>query len=370
MKFSSLLLAAAILFTSCNNGSTNSEHDGTYQEPTPETVSLDNAVFSYYGDPYYSGESDLWILELSTTPAEGEYVKINVSVNAEPGLQGKPDITLLNGRYNMPSNSGDMSAGTFNTGYTDTQDRPNGAVEIPAGSYFANVSEESDEPVETDLLREGYCTVTVGTDGKVSIEGVMIGTQYFKRYFTYEGTPEVTDKSEGGDPGVPNSNLTEDAEPSALAKTRLVDKGDSYALGDQSYRLFEFYLADEGIDLTPQWPTGSGELLRLEFFVPWDTDKEEGLPAGTYTMPENIPAGGGIYRDDIVPFRLVPGYPDKFTNNSGTWYQFMEDGTWIRYARITGGSVTVERPEGKYRITADLTDCGTPAHHVKFVWEE
>lgn len=125
-----------------------------------------------------------------------------VSVNAEPGLQGKPDITLLNGRYNMPSNSGDMSAGTFNTGYTDTQDRPNGAVEIPAGSYFANVSEESDEPAETDLLREGYCTVTVGTDGKVSIEGVMIGTQYFKRYFTYEGTPEVTDKSEGGDTGI------------------------------------------------------------------------------------------------------------------------------------------------------------------------
>ena len=39
---------------------------------------------------------------------------------------------------------------------------------------------------------------TYGTDGKVSIEGVMIGTQYFKRYFTYEGTPEVTDKSEGG----------------------------------------------------------------------------------------------------------------------------------------------------------------------------
>lgn len=152
--------------------------------------------------PTIRGGSDLWILELSTTPAEGEYVKINVSVNAEPGLQGKPDITLLNGRYNMPSNSGDMSAGTFNTGYTDTQDRPNGAVEIPAGSYFANVSEESDEPAETDLLREGYCTVTVGTDGKVSIEGVMIGTQYFKRYFTYEGTPEVTDKSEGGDTGI------------------------------------------------------------------------------------------------------------------------------------------------------------------------
>lgn len=81
----------------------------------------------------------------------GRIRQVNVSVNAEPGLQGKPDITLLNGRYNMPSNSGDMSAGTFNTGYTDTQDRPNGAVEIPAGSYFANVSEESDEPAETDL---------------------------------------------------------------------------------------------------------------------------------------------------------------------------------------------------------------------------
>lgn len=115
---------------------------------------------------------------------------------------------MLNGRYNMPSNSGDMSAGTFNTGYTDTQDRPNGAVEIPAGSYFANVSEESDEPAEIDLLREGYCTVTVGTDGKVSIEGVMIGTQYFKRYFTYEGTPKLPTNRKAGIPASPWSTPT------------------------------------------------------------------------------------------------------------------------------------------------------------------
>ena len=45
-----------------------------------------------------------------------------------------PDPGLLAGTYRMPANSGDMSAGTYNPGYMTEQDRPNGAVVVPAGT--------------------------------------------------------------------------------------------------------------------------------------------------------------------------------------------------------------------------------------------
>ena len=124
-----------------------------------------------------------------------------------------------------------------------------------------------------------------------------------------------------------------------------------------------------GLDLSTQWPGGDGELLRIELFVPWDTDPADGIPAGIYTVPDDVPPSGGVYREDIVPYRIVPGYPDKFTSSSGTWYQYMEAGQWVRYARITGGTLKVERPDGRYRITAEFTDCAAPAHRITCLWE-
>ena len=109
--------------------------------------------------------------------------------------------------------------------------------------------------------------------------------------------------------------------------------------------------------------------MRIELFVPWDTDPADGIPAGIYTVPDDVPPSGGVYREDIVPYRIVPGYPDKFTSNSGTWYQYMEAGQWVRYARITGGTLKVERPDGRYRITAEFTDCAAPAHRITCLWE-
>lgn len=47
----------------------------------------------------------------------------------------------------------------------------------------------------------------------------------------------------------------------------------------------------------------------------------------------------------------------------------MEAGQWVRYARITGGTLTVERPDGRYRITAEFTDCAAPAHRITCRWE-
>lgn len=360
---------AALVCTSCEK---TQEEDPFFKEPVPETFEFVNATVSYYGDTFMSGVSDLWLIELTDGTSHDDSgntesgYRINISLNSRTGLDETPELARLEGNYRMPSNSGDMSALTYNQGYLTEEDRPNGSVTIPAGSYLIH---ENDDYASADLLREGYCSVNVDDNGTVTIEGIMIGTEYLKRYFKYTGTPTVNDRTDGDTSSVPNTNLTGDIELSSLSATRLVDKGDSYYLGDQSYRNFEFYIADEGIDLSQQWPGGDGELIRLEIFVPWETDPTDGVPAGTYTVPENIPPSGGMYKTDIVPFRIVPGYPDKFTNNTGTWYQYMENGKWVRYARITGGTVTVERPEGRYRITADLTDCGDPAHHVTFTWE-
>lgn len=362
-------MAAAIV--SCEKAPVNGGQDDdlpVFTEPVPEVMAFTEASLSYYGDDSFSGVSDLWVLELGGCTADGgETYKVAVSLNAMPDESGKPVLERLEGQYFMGSYSGDMSAGTFNSGYMDDVDTPDGEIQCPEGSYFDRVLDGTSVP---DLLREGYCTVTIEGEGAVSVDGMMVGTEYRKRYFTYKGNPEVSDKTGWTGSGIPNTSLTGDVELTSLTQTRLVDKGDSYWLGDQSYRHFEFYLADSGIDLSSQWPTGDGELLRLEFFVPWETDPEDGIPAGTYSVPDDIPVSGGMYREDIVPYRIVPGYPDKFTGNTGTWYQRLEDGKWAEYARITGGTVTVERPGGKYRITVDLTDCGDPSHHVRSVWTD
>lgn len=366
-----LLLAACAVSCTENDDTPKTTPGNGFVEPIPEALSFDNAVVTYYGDDSFSGVSDLWVIELSTPMTVdqtgdpvGPGIRLTVSVNAGPNAEAVPDTRFLNGTYFMPTNSGDLSAGTFNPGYMTDQDRPNGAVSVPAGSFFGRLAEGS-ASFEPDLLREGNCKVMTNDDGSLSIEGMMVGTEYLKRIFTYRGTPQMVDYSGGKGSDVPNSNLAEDVELSSLTNIRIVDKGDSYFLGDESYRTFEVYLADAGIDLTPTWPSGDGELLRLELFVPWSATVEEGIPSGVYTLPDDIPPYGGVYREDIVPFRIIPGYPDKFTNNTGTWYQSLEAGQWVDYARITGGTVTVERPDGLYRITVDLTDCGTPAHHVR-----
>lgn len=362
IKLYSVLLFAA-LCASCAEDDGGQTPGDSFREPVPETITLDDAVVTYYGDDSYSGVSDLWTLDLAQSSAGQRLV---LSLNVTPNPAGVPDPGLLAGTYRMPANSGDMSAGTYNPGYMTEQDRPNGAVMVPAGTYLAGVAAETSD---ADLLREGACTVEVDADGRMRIEGTLVGTSYLKRYFTYEGTPQLVDGSGTSGSGVPNSNLNADVRLESLSATRIVDKGDSYFLGDESYRHFVFFLADAGIDLSTQWPGGDGELLRIELFVPWDTDPADGIPAGIYTVPDDVPPSGGVYREDIVPYRIVPGYPDKFTSSSGTWYQYMEAGQWVRYARITGGTLKVERPDGRYRITAEFTDCAAPAHRITCLWE-
>lgn len=368
-------LFLAFLISACAknpvpNGNDNDSNG--YVEPVPATITFSSAHLSYYGDDYESDVSDLWTICLqkgkSSANTSEEY-NIYISVNATHEKTGKPDITMLQGTYRMSMYSGDMTAGTFNPGYMENVDTPDGIIQRPTGSYFVKV-ENGEEVAEADLLREGYCSIVLEDDGSVSIEGIMVGTEFRKRYFEYKGSPEISEYSGWISSGIPNTNLSSDIELKSLSQIRIVDKGDSYCLGNESYRHFEVYLAEKGIDLSSQWPAGTGELMRIEIFVPWETSAEDGIPDGVYKVPENVPVSGGLYKDDIAPYRIIPGYPDKFTGNTGTWYQKLENGKWIDYARITGGTITVERTNGKCLILLDLEDCGEPSHSIKGEWSE
>ena len=346
-----LPLAAMALFASCEKDGNPGEGtpDGGFQELVPEKPDYINAEFIYHGDDGM-GDSDWWELTLCTdmemvstsTPVAGTGPgqAIYFTLNAKKNEAAEADLSFVAGKYGSQSNSGDFSAGTFVQGYIYSIEIPGGEIEIPDGTYFADFADGSTD-YNPDLLREGDFTITVNEDGTCTVEGILVGTEYLKRYFSYTGTPKFT-------------------------KARLIDRKDTYTW-DQSNRAFALYLAEEGIDLSGEWPSGTGKVMRIEFFVSWDTDVAEGIPAGTYTMAYQYP-DGGIPKDEIVPFRIAPGYPDKFQYFTGTWYIDLDGGEWTEYARISGGSVTVERNGDAHALSISLEDCSNPAYKVSGSW--
>ena len=360
-------------FAACNNNSANEPDDPGFREPVPEKTEYTKATLSYRGDDMYSEISDSWILQLYTDmeidergnpvgPGKMLQISLNVSYNREQ----LPDMeNLTSYPYREPVSTGDFSAGTFNPGYLTEIDLPTGRIELPDGTFYGDIPAGTTE-FEADLLREGVCVISKADDDRYTVEGILVGTDYTKRYFSYTGALEPKNYAEAV---IPNTTLTEDVTLAGLSRARLIDKGDNFVIGDGSYRNFLLYLAEETIDLSGNTPQGSGELLRLEFFVTGSTTLAEGIPAGTYTVsPGN--ANGSIDRDQIVPFRIRPGVPDQFTDPGGSWFQQLDNGSWSeRYARLADGQVRVERPDGGYRITIDLKDCGDPAHAIRAVWE-
>lgn len=378
------LLAAAMIAVACdddNNGVPGEpilppgESDGGgYEEVEPERPEYVNANLVYYGNDGVSESSDGWVLTLYTdmTVETGYPVGpgqiLSITINATPSPTGKPSIEYLAGDYHMPLNSGDFSAGTYIQGEMYTIEMPGETIERPDGTFFADIP-AGETKFDADLLREGTFSIADNGDGTFTVDGILVGHSYLKRYFTYTGEFDPVNRAgESTTPNVPNSNLTGDIELAGLTKSRLIDRGDYFFLGDESYRLFLLYIAEPSVDLSGDWPSGEGRLLRLELFVPWTADKADGIPAGKYTMANRV-QGGGIPRADIVPFRIVEGYPDVFEYNTGTWYQeFAADGSWVNYGRVTGGTVDVARNGDAHTITINLTDCSNQAHSITGVW--
>lgn len=373
------VLSAAAVLSSCSDDTETpvcppglEDTDGGFVEPVPEKTVYTGCALVYTGDDTGTGISDLWTMTLYTDmeiSGNGDPVGpgkiLSISMNAAAGEGVEPDLSYLEGTYREASSTGDYSPGTFNWGFMYTIDLPTGAIERPANSFYGDIPSGTTS-FEPDLIREGYCNITGNGDGTYTVTGELVGTMFMKRYFSYTGELEIIDRSEQP---VPNTTLTHDITLSGLTESRIRDNGDTFGLGDESCRTFELFLAEPTVDLSKSWPGGPGELLRLEFFVEWEADVKDGIPAGVYEVAP-LTAGGGIYRDDIIPFRLVPGYPDKFTYNSGSWYQVMDgDNAWTGYARISGGQVTVERNGDGHKIIVSLTDCAEKPNKIEYVWE-
>lgn len=373
-----LLLASLLAFTACSDDDSPADNpDGPdnpiYDDPVPERPDYVNANLVFYGQDGSTESSDYWVLTLYTDmEVVGGYPvgpgqMLTLALNTKVSETGEPSLDCLAGTYRMPTNSGDLSAGTYMQGKMYTVDLPDGKVEMPQGTFFADIP-AGETDFTPDLIREGSLTITANSDGTYTVKGMLVGNKYLKRYFEYTGAFEPVDRSdESTQPDIPNSNLTGDVALSGLTQARLIDKKDYFFLGDESYRLFLLYLAEPTVDLANEWPAGTGRLLRLELFVPWESNPADGIPAGTYTMA-NRTETGGIPREDIVPFRIVEGNPNVFQYNTGTWYQELADGVWTNYGRIAGGTVTVERDGDAHTLNISLTDCGDPARKVSGTW--
>lgn len=345
-----------------------------YDEPVPETVVFTNASLAYKGDDGWTGISDEWVLTLWTDgypvgPSKVMRLDINSTYNSAQTV----DMECLLGNYSEQVSTGDFSEGTFNWGQLAKVELPSGIVYLPDMSYYGDIPDGEVE-FDPDLLREGKFTISLNPDGTYTAEGILVGTYYRKRYFTYTGPLEAEAYV---DPAQANSTLKSDlALGNTFSKARVYDLGNRYFLPDpaagddpdlpnaKSYRYLEFYLAESGIDLDVLVPAGTGRILQIDFLVPYDWSAADGIPAGKYTVTRRV--GSGVNREDIVPFRFVEGQADMFSRPAGAWYRTMAGGElWgDEYARITDGTVTVERPGGKHRIIVDVLDCASPANRI------
>lgn len=340
-----------------------------FVELAPEHVTFTNADLYYYGDDGYTGASTHYMLSLYTdmeiddtgNPVGPGFI-MRLSINADYPEEGA-EPALPAGIYYEPMDANAYLPFTFNEGYLDTIDLPDGPVSLPQLSFFGEV-EAGGTAYEPDLLREGYCQVEVDAEGRYTLSGIVVGTMFLKRYFTYTGELKAVDRS-GGEEPVGSSTLTADLELSALTQARAEDRGDRYYLGDESYRAVTLYLAEEGIDLSEEWPAGVGRLLQIEFFVAWDTDLKNGIPAGSYRMAVRTETGG-FERADFVPGNIVPGLPGQFARPEGCWFRRLTADGMPEYACLTGGTMTVTGSGlGSQTFEIDFTDVSETPHHVR-----
>ena len=320
-----LLLLPFIVAISCSKDDSgrqdhDEDHNNNVTTPIPDTVTFTNGYLTYNADDIGSGESDLWILSMYTdmeiddvgNPIGPGHL-MRISLNAPYNEDQEPLLEKLSCRYIEQSSTGDFSSGTFNTGYYDYIDLPSGRIEVPSGSFYGEL-EPCKTDFEADLLREGYVQIDVLENEILRVEGILVGICYTKRYFRFEGNIEIIDESPEE---IPNTTLTEDIDLSCMTQIKMSDMGDYFFLGDNSYKMFVIYFAQQGVDLSGSKPKGDGKVLRVDLFVPWDATIEDGIPEGEYTMAKQE-SNGGMSRSEIVPFKIVPGYPDTFTNYSAT----------------------------------------------------
>lgn len=363
----------AISICCCTKPGPTEEDDGkSFIESIPDTVRFTNAEFIYNGDDIGEAFSDGWIIKLYTDmdidesgAPIGPGCVMQLLLNARYDEEQAGNASILKGKYSEMMNSMNFAPFTFVSGYMTSISLPGGdKLEIADATYYADVKDGSTE-MDYDLLDEGNLTVEINSDGTFTIEGVLVGKKYIKRYFTCAGEAEVRSNVTEE---IPNSTLKADYTGLTFSKGLLQDKKDYFYLQDESYRCLLLFLVTDGVSFSYGKPAETGAVLRLEVLVPWETDYKNGIPAGTYTViPRNEDTS--INREDIVPGGAVAGLPNVFESwkLAGCWYYEMEGGAWTQtYARIDKGTITVERgADGNHTIAYDLLDCQDRAKRIE-----
>lgn len=198
-RFIFFLAASALFAAGCDNSVSEEPVAPPFIEAVAETIVFSDAEAIYYGDDGNTGVSDMWLIRLysdmehdqSDNPL-GPGQMIQISCNTYRIYEIQTDC--LEGFYSTPSGSDDYSSGTFNPGYIIRIELPDSSIEGPAMSYFAEFAANSSDFIP-DLLREGYVSVDINTDGTFIIEGTMIGQMFLKRNFTYTGDIRTIDMS-------------------------------------------------------------------------------------------------------------------------------------------------------------------------------
>ena len=365
--FAVLLLCVAV---GCS-APDNMDEGKDFVEKEVQTIRFTNAEVAYNGDDIGDATSDGWVVKLYTDmemdamgnfvgPGEVMQLLLNVPYESEQ----TPKIDNLVGEYRSQSNSGDFSPNTFVFGYMSSIELPDGRHERPDATFYASLAEGSTE-MDIDLIDDGRVAIVENSDGTLTIKGTLVGKQCRKRNFEWSGKVEPKSYAE---PIVPNSLLTTDLQLTHLTKASIQDRGDCFYLGNESYRDFLIFLVEDTISFEWGKPVGSGDVLRLELLVPWDTDVADGVPAGTYPMLTRN-ADTSFDKSEIIPYHAVSGLPNRFTVPywSGTWYVNYVDSAWGNsYARIDSGTVTVERgDDGSHRFVCNLKDCSSPSFSVE-----
>ena len=369
-KFALCLVLVALSLVACADRGAGDVVNDEFVEKEATEVLFTNADVYYLGDRAQEQSCDLWqikfytdmeIDELGNPIGPGSVMQL--ILNAPYEEDQTSNLDKLEGLYLAQSNTGDFSQYTFIYGYMDILELPDGRHELPDGTFYASIAEGSKQ-MNVDLLDDGKLEIINHTDGTTTIKGTLIGKQCRKRNFVWSGVVEP--KSEVKQE-VPNSTLTADVKIENLTQALVQDKGDSFYLRDDSYRNFLVFLAQESVSFEWGKPVGTGEVLRLELLVPWNTNVEDGIPAGTYQMMQRN-ADTSFDKESIVPFSAVSGLPNRFVAPywAGSWYVDYVDGAWGEsYARIDGGTIVVERSEdGSHHFICDLKDCSSPSFAV------
>ena len=315
----SSLFAAGLLLGSCDNRLIPDWPDDGYgRNRNPEPIAMSYAEAAFFGHEYNEATENSTLFlsygeynEDLSFKGEGMELALDILCPAGTGLAISP------GQYSCSVD--DLKAGVFLTGYEDN------GLSYP--SYIYKKDKKGKETLE--LVTGGTLSVEVNTRPANYIYNITANIKAgTSRYiFTYEGTIDFTDYTEPVGPEAPE----------LLSNAYANFNGKQYSDDTQNYTAV---LSNGTYDADNNF-IGSGTELALDFLCP--ISATDGISAGSYSCTY----------DDFKAFVFLEGYEEEGTVYPSYLYEVTDNGDEILNA-VTGGSVTVARQNGKYRIDAEL----------------